>query len=78
MNALDQALTNLANQAKVNTDAEDSATIVLNKVPQMIADAVAKALAAGATAAQLQAISDLGTALAAHAAPLASAVAANT
>lgn len=78
MNPLDQALAALATQVKTNTNAEDSATAILNNIPTMISDAVAKALAAGATTAQLQSIADLGTALSAHAAPLAAAVVANT
>jgi hypothetical protein len=78
MAALDDALTALATQVKTNTDAEDSAVIVLNGIPAQIAKAVAAATAAGATPAQLKSITDLGTALASHAAPLAAAIVANT
>jgi hypothetical protein len=75
---LDDELNALAAQVKANTDAEDSATAVLNQIPTMIQAAVAKALAAGATPAQLQAITDLQTALKAHADTLSAAVVANT
>jgi len=78
MAALDDELVQLETQVTANTDAEDSGTIVINKIPQMIADAVAAAIAARATPAQLQKITDLQTALKAHADPLAAAIAANT
>ena len=78
MSKLDDALASLEAQATANTDAEASAVVVLNKIPQMIADAVAAALAAGATAAELQSITDLQAKLAASAASLGAAVVANT
>jgi hypothetical protein len=56
----------------------DSATIFANSVPGLISDAVSKALANGATAAQLAPLTDLGTALKAKADALAAAVVANT
>lgn len=67
-------------QAAVAAEAavEASAVVLLNGIPAMITDAVAAALAAGATPAQLQALTDLATAVSANSAPLAAAVAANT
>ena len=62
------------------TDAEgveDSATTFINGVAAQIAAAVAAAIADGATSAQLQPLSDLGTALKAKADLLAAAIAAN-
>jgi hypothetical protein len=78
MAALDDQITQLTAQVKSNTDAEDSGTIVINKIPQFITDAVNAALAKGATPAQLQALTDLATTLKAHADPLAAAIVANT
>lgn len=63
------------------TDADttiDVATAFVNGVPQMITDAVAKALANGATAEQLQPLTDLATNFQAiKAKALADAIAAN-
>jgi hypothetical protein len=42
---------------------EDGAIAFINGVPQMIADAVAKAIENGATAEELQPVSDVGTEL---------------
>ena len=78
MALIDDELTQLAAQVKSNTDAEASALAVINGIQAKITAAVAAATAAGATPAQLQAITDLQTALKTSADPLAAAVAANT
>jgi len=75
---LDQAIADLTAQVKKTTDTEDSATVLVNGIPAMIKTAVDKALALGATPAQLQSFADLQAALTAHADPLAAAVVANT
>jgi hypothetical protein len=54
-----------------------SAVITINGIAQRIADAVAAALANGATAEQLQPVADLGTALDSESTVLADAIAAN-
>jgi hypothetical protein len=62
------------------TDAEgvvDSATTFINGVAGMIQTAVQQAIADGATAAQLQPLSDLGTQLEAKSQALAAAIQAN-
>ncbi len=62
------------------TDTEgviDSAVTFINGVAAMISAAVAAAIADGATSAQLQPLSDLGTAMAAKSQALAAAIAAN-
>jgi len=56
----------------------DSAVTLVNGIAKLIADAVAAAVANGATAAELQPLSDLVTTLNTKSAALAAAVAANT
>jgi hypothetical protein len=56
---------------------EESAVTLINGIAQRIADAVAAALANGATAEQLQPVADLGTALDNESTVLSDAVAAN-
>ncbi len=56
----------------------DSAITLINGIAQMIADAVAAAIAGGATASDLQPLSDLVTVLQTKSAALAAAVQANT
>jgi len=56
----------------------DGATIFVQSVPGLISDAVAKATANGATAAELQPVVDLGTALQAKADALTAAMTAGT
>jgi len=68
----------LAAQVKANTDAEASAVIVLNGIAKRIADAVAAAIANGATAEELAPVSDEVAALKASSDALAAAVVANT
>ena len=60
------------------TTVVDSATLFINGVAEKILDAVAAALADGATSAQLQPLSDLGTTLQTESDALAAAIQANT
>lgn len=76
--ALDQAIQTLTTEVASNTDASGSAVAAINGIPAMIKTAVDTALAAGATPAQLQAITDLGNIIATNAVSLGSAVIANT
>lgn len=68
----------LATQVKASTDAEASAVTVLNGIAARIAAAVAAATANGATADELQPVTDEVTALKASSDALAAAVVANT
>lgn len=77
-NQLDTSIDALAAAAKANTDAEESAIIVLNGIPALIQAAVDKAIAAGATTQELQAVQDVIDKITAETPRLASAVAANT
>lgn len=77
-NPLDDAIAALTARVTNATTVEASATVFINSVPGLIADAVAQAQAAGATAAQLQAMTDLGSALDQASAPLQAALTANT
>jgi hypothetical protein len=56
----------------------DSATVFINSVPGLIQTSVQQALANGATAAELQPVSDLADTLTAKAGALQAAVVANT
>jgi len=78
MSALDTALATLQSQVTSTETVDDSAIALINGIAAQIAAAVAKAVAAGATPAELQAVSDLGTSLKAKSDALAAAVAANT
>jgi len=73
-----QALTDLTNEITNATTVEDGAITFINGVPGLIADAVAKALANGATADELKPVSDLGTELQAKSDALQAAITANT
>jgi len=75
---LDTAITALTAQVQAQTDVDAAAMTMIQGIPAMIATAVAAAQAAGATPAQLQAITDLGTKLDAASGPLSAAVTANT
>jgi hypothetical protein len=68
----------LAQQVKSNTDAEAAAVTVLNGIAGRIDGAVQAALANGATAAELQPVSDEVAALKSSADALSAAVVANT
>ena len=67
----------LANVTAANT-VEQSAIVFINGVPALIQAAVAQAQANGATAAQLQPVTDAATQLKANADALAAAITANT
>ena len=75
---LETAVADLTAKVNAATTVEASATVFINSVPQLIADAVAAAGGAGATPEQLKAITDLGAALDAASAPLQAALTANT
>lgn len=75
---LDAELATLRGQVEANTSATQSAVTLMNGIGQRIQDAVAAAMAAGATAEELQAVTDLGTAVQSNADALGAAVAANT
>jgi hypothetical protein len=78
MAALDDQITALTAQVKANTDVENSALVLIQGFSARLDAAVAAALAAGATPAQLQALTDLGTAIKTSDDALAAAVTANT
>lgn len=78
MALLDDAIAALTAAVTTATTIEASATVFINGVPQLIADAVAASQTAGATPAQLKAITDLGAALTAASTPLRAALTANT
>lgn len=71
---IDTVITEMTNATTV----EDSAIAFINGVPQLIADAVAKALANGATQEELAPLTDLGTTLQAKSDALQAALTANT
>lgn len=68
----------LAAQVKANTDAEDSATLLINGITARIQAAVDKAMANGATAAELAPVTDEIAAMKTSADALGAAVVANT
>ncbi len=78
MSQLDDKITALQADVAAEKTVEDSAIALLQGIPKLIADAVAAALAQGATAAQLQALTDLQTRLEANTSTLSAAVTANT
>jgi len=78
MAALDDQISALTEQVKANTDVENSALVLIQGFSARLAAAVAAAQAAGATPAQLQALTDLGTAIKSSDDTLAAAVVANT
>lgn len=71
-------LADLTNEITNATTIEASATTLINGIAQRIADAVAAAIANGATAAELQPVADLGTQLQAQSDALQAAITANT
>jgi hypothetical protein len=75
---LDSTIGALTTEVTNATTVEASATAFVNGVPGLITAAVDKAVAAGATKAQLQAITDLATALKAKSSQLSDAITANT
>lgn len=78
MAALDDSITVLQGDIVPLTTAVSGATALINGIAAQVATAVTAALAAGATPAQLQAMTDLGTTLTTNTTALAAAVAANT
>ena len=78
MAALDDKITALQAEVTANTTVEQSAVALLNGLSTQLAAAIQAAKDAGATAAQLQSLTDLNTALNKNDTDLAAAVAANT
>lgn len=78
MSQLDDKIAALQAEITNETTVVNSAIALINGISGQIAAAVAAALAAGATPAELQALTDLQTALASNDAALAAAVSANT
>lgn len=78
LSQLDDKIAALQTQVANETTVDQSAIALLNGIPQLIADAVNNALSQGATPAQLQAMTDLGTTIGNNASGLAAAVTANT
>ena len=75
---LDQQIADLAAEVTQSTTVKNSVLALIQGIPALIAAAVVKATAAGATPAQLQAISDLQDSLANNDTVMAAAVVANT
>jgi small-conductance mechanosensitive channel len=75
---LDAAITQLQSDVTALTTVDQSAIALINGIAAQVSAAVAAALAAGATPAELQSMTDLDTALKAQASGLAAAVTANT
>lgn len=78
MSALDDAITQLQTDVANLTTVDQSAVALINGFAAQLAAAVAAAQAAGATATQLQSLTDLHTAITAQDDALAAAVTANT
>jgi hypothetical protein len=78
MSALDDQIAALQTAVANETSVDQSAITLLNGIPALIQAAVTQAQAAGATPAQLKALTDLGTTIGANATGLAAAVTANT
>ena len=78
MAALDDAIAKLTADVTAEKAVVDSAIVFINGVPGLISAAVATAQAAGATADQLQALTDLSTKLEAETPALSAALTANT
>lgn len=78
MAALDDALTALTAKVTAEDTEIDSAIVLINGIPKLIADAVSAALAQGATPAQLKSITDLATTIQGKSDALASALVTNT
>lgn len=72
--ALDTKLADLTAKVQANTSTTESAVMALTAIPQMIQEAVDKAMAAGATAEELQAVTDLSDAITKNTSTLAAAI----
>lgn len=75
---VDDEIAALVADVTAGTTVSQSAITLLNGIPALITTAVAAAVAAGATPAQLQALTDLNTGITSNNAALAAAVTANT
>ena len=78
MSALDDAITQLQADVANLTTVDQSAIALINGFAAQMAKAIADALAAGATATQLQSLTDMHTAIVAQDSSLAAAVSAGT
>lgn len=78
MSAIDDSIKTLTDTVAAQTTVDASAVAALSGLAKMLADALGAAAAAGATPAQLQALTDLSASISANNAGLATAVAANT
>jgi chromosome segregation ATPase len=78
MAQIDDAIDQLTAQVAKNTDVTASAKVLISGFSQKLADAVAAATAAGATPAELKAVTDLAAAVKASDDDLAGAIAQNT
>lgn len=76
--SVDTAIADLTTRVQADTDATNSATTMINGFAAQLAAAVAAAQAQGATPAQLQSFTDLGTSIQTNADKLSAAVVANT
>lgn len=75
---LQDAITALQAEVAAENSVIDSAVLLINGFAGQLAAAIAAATAAGATTAQLQSLTDLGTSITSKQSELAAAVAANT
>lgn len=78
MSKLDDSIKELQDKVSAETTVEQSAIALLNGIPALIADAVTKASAAGATDDQLKALTDLSASIQTSSEGLAAAITANT
>ncbi len=78
MSKLDDAITKLQSDVTALTSANQSAIALISGINTQLQAGIAAAQAAGASDAQLQALSDLSTAIEAQTAALSAAVTANT
>jgi hypothetical protein len=76
--SIDTAIADLTARVQADTDATNAAATMINGFAAQLAAAVAAAQSAGATTAQLQSFTDLGTKIQANADALSAAVTANT
>ena len=78
MATIDESIADLTQKVAAQTTVDASAVAALSGIAQMLKDALAAAATAGATPAQLQALTDLSTSISANNTSLANAVTANT